>query len=125
NAPLITEPTEVRVIVFLGRRGDLDGAALEPLKALNVPILAVTVDPSAQPSGPASPPAPAAFAEYVVPAINKEALRGRVFLHIVDVSKGVEIAIGRRLPPLRETVAAKLTRDAANNALKVALASAV
>jgi uncharacterized protein (DUF697 family) len=37
----------------------------------------------------------------------------------------VEIAVGRRLPPLRETVAAKLTRDAANNALKVALASAI
>jgi uncharacterized protein (DUF697 family) len=125
NAPLITEPTEVRAIVFLGRRGDLDGAALEPLKTLNVPIFAVTVDPSAHPSGPASPPAPAAFAEYVVPAITKDALRGRVFVHIVDVSKGVEIAIGRRLPPMRETVAAKLTRDAANNALKVALASAV
>jgi len=125
HAPLITEPTEVRAVIFLGRRGDLDGAALEPLKALRVPILAVTVDPAAQPSGPASPPAPSAFAEYVVPAISKEALRGRVFVHIVDVSKGVEIAIGRRLPPMRETVAAKLTRDAANNALKVAIASAV
>src|SRR5581483_3501523 len=41
------------------------------------------------------------------------------------VSKGVEIAVGRRLPVLRETVAVKLTRDAAGNALKVALASAV
>ncbi|HET9095404.1 MAG TPA: hypothetical protein VFN37_01980, partial [Candidatus Baltobacteraceae bacterium] len=29
------------------------------------------------------------------------------------------------LPPMRESVAAKLTRDAANNALKIALASAV
>jgi uncharacterized protein (DUF697 family) len=48
-----------------------------------------------------------------------------VFPHIVEASKGVEIAVGRRLPPLRESVAAKLTRDAANNSLKVALASAV
>ncbi len=38
--------------------------------------------------------------------------------------RGVEIAVGRNLPVLRESVAAKLTRDAANNALKVALASA-
>jgi len=125
NAPLITEPTEVRVVIFLGRRGDADGAALESLKALNVPIMAITLDPSAQPSGPVSAPVAATFAEYIVPAISKEALRGRVFVHLVETCKGVEIAVGRRLPPLRETVAAKLTRDAANNALKVALASAV
>jgi len=125
NAPLITNPSEVRLVAFLGRRGDLDGAVLEPLKALNVPIIAITVDPSAQPGGPASVPAPGAFGEYTVPAITKDALRSRVFAHIVDASKGVEIAVGRRLPPLRESVAAKLTRDAANNALKVALASAV
>jgi len=125
NAPLITEPSEVRVVIFLGRRGDLDGAQFEPLKALRVPILALTVDPSAQPGGPASVPAASAFAEYTVTGISKEALRSRVFPHIVDAAKGVEIAVGRRLPPLRETVAAKLTRDAANNALKVALASAV
>ena len=125
NAPLITEPSEVRLIAFLGRRGDLAGAHLEPLKSLRVPILAVTVDPTAQPSGPAGVPAAGAFAEYVVPAIGKEALRGRVFVHMVEASKGVEIAVGRRLPAMRETVAAKLTRDAANNALKVALASAV
>lgn len=125
DLPLVTDPNEVRLVLFLGHRGDLDGAFLEPLKTLRVPILAITVDPSAQPSGPASLPAPGAFAEYVVPSISKDALRGRVFAHMVEASKGVEIAVGRRLPPLRETVAAKLTRDAANNALKVALASAV
>jgi uncharacterized protein (DUF697 family) len=125
HAPIITDPSEVRVVVFLGRRGDLDAAQLEPLKNLRVPILALSVDPAAQPGGPASVPAPSTFGEYTVPAITKEALRSRVFVHIVDASKGVEIAVGRRLPPLRETVAAKLTRDSANNALKVALASAV
>ncbi len=125
GAPLITEPSEVRLVVFLGERGDLAGAQLEPLKSLRVPIMALTVDPAAQPSGPAAVPAPGTFAEYGVTALTRDALRGRVFTHMVEASKGVEIAVGRRLPPLRESVAAKLTRDAANNALKVALASAV
>ncbi|MBV8489124.1 MAG: hypothetical protein JO199_01250 [Candidatus Eremiobacteraeota bacterium] len=124
-APLITEPSEVRAVIFLGRRGDLAGADLTSLAPLKVPIFAITVDPEAPPSGPSTPPAPGTWAEYVVPAIAREPLRGRVFVHVVEVSHGVEIAVGRRLPALRETVAAKLTRDAAKNALKVALASAV
>jgi uncharacterized protein (DUF697 family) len=125
NAPLITEPSEVRVVIFLGHPGDREGANLEPLKALKVPILALTVDPDGVPSGPVNGPAPSTVGEYVVNAITKDGLKGRVFTHIVEASKGVEIAVGRRLPPLRETVAAKLTRDAANNSLKVALASAL
>lgn len=125
DAPLVTDPEEVRLVMFLGRRGDVHGAGLEPLRTLRVPILALTVDTAAQPSGPASVPAAGTFAEYVVPSLAREALRGRVFPHMVDAAKGVEIAVGRRLAPLRESVAAKLTRDAANNALKVALASAV
>ncbi len=70
-------------------------------------------------------PRAATWGEYVVAAISRDALSGRVFPHLIEVCKGVEIAVGRSLPALRETVAAKLTRDAANNALKVALASAV
>ena len=125
SRPLPTATSEVRVVIFLGRRGDSEGAYLDPLKTLRVPILAITVDPVGTPSGPSSLPAAASIGEYVVHALTREALRGRVFAHVVDASKGVEIAVGRRLPALRETVAAKLTRDAANNALKVALASAV
>lgn len=125
GAPLITEPAEVRAVIFLGRRGDLAGADLTSLTVLKVPILALTIDADASPSGPASVPLPGTWSEYVVPAISREALRGRVFTHLVDASAGVEIAVGRRLPVLRETVAAKLTRDAAKNALKVSLASAV
>jgi uncharacterized protein (DUF697 family) len=125
NAPLITSPTEVRVVIFLGHPGDREGANLEPLKTLRVPILALTIDAQDVVSGPATMPAPGTVGDYVVNAITKEALKGRVFTHIVEASKGVEIAVGRRLPPLRETVAAKLTRDAANNSLKVALASAL
>ena len=125
GTPLITEPTEVRAVIFLGRRADLAGANLESLKPLNVPILALTVDPDAAPSGPPAPPLRANFAEYVVPALTRDALRTRVFPHLVECARGAEIAVGRRLPVMRESVAAKLTRDAANNALKVSLASAV
>jgi uncharacterized protein (DUF697 family) len=125
SVPLVTAPNEVRAVIFLGRPGDRDGAAFEPLRALRVPIFALTVDSDETPSGPAAMPAPGTIGDYLVSALTAEALRPRVFLHLVEACKGVEIAVGRRLPPLRETVAAKLTRDAANNALKVALASAL
>lgn len=125
GATSVGEPNEIRATIFLGRRGDLAGADLTSLKLLKVPVLALTVDGEAPPSSPASPPAPGAWAEYVVPAIAREPLRGRIFPHLVECARGVEIAVGRRLPPLREAVAGKLTRDAAGSALKVALASAV
>ena len=120
-----TVPGEARAVLFLGRGGDVSGTTMAPLRALNLPIVAITVDDQAQPSGPATPPARGTFAEYTVTAITRDALRGRVLPHIVECAKGVEIAVGRCLPAMREAVAAKLTRDAANNALKVALASAV
>jgi uncharacterized protein (DUF697 family) len=123
--PLITAPGEVRLVLFLGQRADKNGAHLESLKSLHVPIFLLTVDPDAPVSGPVGLAAPGAIGDYVVPGITKDSLRGRVFPHMVEAARGVEIAVGRRLPVLRETVAAKLTRDAANNALKVALASAV
>ena len=125
DAPLVTNPQEVRAVVFLGRRGDLAGADLSPLRVLRVPILALTVDADAAASGPAAVPKGGEVGEYVVHSIAREHLRGRFFPHLVECAKGVEIAVGRNLPMLRDTVAAKLTRDAANNALKVALASAV
>jgi len=121
----VTNPNEVRAVIFLGYPGDADGADFEPLRTLRAPILAVTVDPAAQPSGPAAAPASGAWAQYVVPALERDALRERAFPHLIECASGVEIAVGRRLPVLRDSVAAKLTRDAANNALKVALASAV
>lgn len=125
NAPQPTLPGEARLILFMGRRGDVAGADIDLLRPLRLPILAVTVDEQASATGPSTPPAAGAHAEYLVQSISREALRSRLLPHIVECSKGVEIAVGRRLPPLREAVAAKLTRDAANNALKIALASAV
>jgi uncharacterized protein (DUF697 family) len=125
GAPVVTNPPEVRAIIFLGRRGDVTHAQLEPLRVMCRPILALTVEPDAAASGPSAPPAAGDWAEYVVPAIAREHLRGRFFPHLVECAKGVEVAVGRNLPALRDTVAAKLTRDAANKALKVALASSV
>jgi uncharacterized protein (DUF697 family) len=123
NPPHITE--EARCVIYLGRRSDLATMQFSALTAAKLPIFALVVDEDAQPSGPQSAPARGTWGEYVVSAISREALAGRVFPHLIECCKGVEIAVGRNLPALRETVAAKLTRDAANNALKVALASAV
>jgi uncharacterized protein (DUF697 family) len=125
SAPLVTNPKEVRAIVFLGRRGDAASADFSQLILLRVPILALTVDGDAACSGPTAPPRGGEWCEYVVPAMTRDALRGRLFPHLVECASGAEIEVGRQLAAMRESVAAKLTRDAANNALKVALASAV
>jgi uncharacterized protein (DUF697 family) len=125
EAPLVTNPAEVRAVIFLGRRGDAAVTDFSALATLEVPIFAVTVNPEATPLVPQKPPAPGTYAEYVVPAISRDGLRGRLFPHLVESASAVEIAVGRNLPVLRDAVAAKLTRDAANSALKVALASAV
>lgn len=120
-----SDSREARAILFLGRPGDLAGAHLNGLRAMRLPIVAITVDENSPATVSATPPDPGSYAEYTVPALTREALKGRVFPRVIECCKGVEIAVGRRLPALRETVAAKLTRDAANNALKIALASAV
>ena len=118
---------DARCVVFLGRPGDVAGARLDLLRALKLPVFAVTVDPavSVATPQPALAPLGGSVAEYAVPRLDRESLRGRVFPHIIDRCKGVEVAVGRRLPAMRETVAAKLTRDAASSALKLAAASAV
>nr|MDQ6933093.1 hypothetical protein [Candidatus Eremiobacteraeota bacterium] len=117
---------DARCIIFLGRQGDVAGAQLGVLRPLRLPIFAITVDEhAADLTGPASAPAPSTWAEYVIPSVSREALAARFFPHLIDCCKGVEIGVARRLPALREPVAAKLTRDAANSALKVALASAL
>src|SRR5689334_4238481 len=85
--PGVAQPTltqEGRAVLFLGRGGDVSGTTMQPLRALNLPIIAITVDDAAQPSGPPSAPARGTFAEYTVPSITREALRGRVFPHIVE-----------------------------------------
>jgi len=117
--------SDVKAVLFLGRPGDLAGAKLDVFTALRLPVFALEVDPEADAAGPPSAPVAGTVGRYVVPALDVAALRGRVFPHLVDRCRGVEIAVGRRLPPLREFVAAKLTRDAASTALKMAAASAL
>ena len=122
----VVDPTDARAVLFFGRPGDRGAAPLDALAPLKLPIFAVLVDPAfTVTSGPAQAPAPGAIEDYGVPAIDFEALRTRLLPHLIDVCKGAEIAVGRRLPMLRTTVAAKLTRDAALNALKVSGASAL
>ncbi len=120
------DTSDARCIIFLGRAADRSGARLDLLTSLALPVLSLLVDPQvAAPSGPAAAPAGGSIEEYVVPAIALDTLAGRFLPHVIDCCRGIEIAVGRRLPALRETVAAKLTRDAALNALKIAGASAV
>ena len=122
----VLETSDARCVIFLGRLGDRDGARLDLLAPLRLPILALLVDAgTAEPSGPVQPPQRGMAEDYIVPAITLEALHGRFLPHLIECCKGIEIAVGRRLPALRETVAANLTRDAAFNALKVSGASAV
>jgi uncharacterized protein (DUF697 family) len=126
NGMPILETGDAKAVLFLGLPGDLAGANLAMFAPLKLPVLAITVDASvAAPSGPASHPRPGAIEEYVVPRIDRTALKTKLLPHLIDCCRGIEIAVGRRLPALRETVALKLTRDAANNALRVAGASAV
>jgi uncharacterized protein (DUF697 family) len=117
--------SDARLVIFLGRPGDREGARLDYLVPLKLPIFSVVVDPEAAPSAPQAAPQPGAVGDYVVPRMDREALRQHVFGHLVDRSKGVEIAVGRNLPAMREAVAAKLTRNAASSALKIAAASAM
>ncbi len=118
---------DARCVIFLGRPGDVAGARLDLLRALKLPVFAVTVDPAVvlTTSQPVAAPLGGVVAEYTVPRLDRENLRGRIFPHVIDRCKGIEVAVGRRLPAMRETVAAKLTRDAASSALKLAAASAV
>jgi uncharacterized protein (DUF697 family) len=118
--------SDVRCAIFLGRGADAAGADFEPLRALKIPIFALTVDSDAAAlPQPIAAPLGGDVASYGVARLDREALRGRFFPHLIDRCKGVEVAVGRRLPALRETVTAKLTRDAASSALKIAAASAV
>ncbi len=122
----VVDPTDARAILFFGLPSDRTAAPLASLAPLKLPVFAVLVDREATAtSGPEKAPQPGTIEDYVVPAIEFEPLRTRVLPHLIEACKGVEIAIGRRLPMLRTTVCAKLTKDAAFNALKVSGASAL
>jgi uncharacterized protein (DUF697 family) len=120
------DTTDARAVVCVARASDRGSLGLEKLGALRLPVLVLVVDPGVPASsGPVQAPPAGGVEEYVVDRIALETLRGRFLPHLIDCCKGIEVAVGRRLPALRDTVAAKLTRDAALSALKVAGASAV
>ena len=120
------DTTGARAVICVGRASDRGSLGLERLGALKLPVLVLIVDPDATASsGPVQPPPAGGAEEYVVDRIAVETLRGRFLPHLIDCCKGIEVAVGRRLPALRDTVCAKLTRDAALSALKMAGASAV
>jgi uncharacterized protein (DUF697 family) len=116
---------DARCVIFLGRPGDAAGAHLDLLLQLNLPIFALTVDPQTLPNAPVAPPYAGQAVEYIVPTLQAEALRARFFPHLIERCKGIEIAVGRRLPALRSTICMILTRSASLSALKIAAASAV
>ncbi len=120
------DTTDARAVICVGRPTDRGHWGLERFAALKLPVLLLVVDPDAAvPSGPPQAPGKGGVEEYVVERIAYDTLRGRFLPHLIDCCKGIEVAVGRRLPALRDTVAGKLTRDAASSALKVAGASAV
>ena len=89
---------EARAIVFLGRKTDASDAHLARLEPLDLPILALTVDATAVPSGSGF----RAGARHVRPNTSCRRFRAtrcerRVFPHLIECSHGVEIAVGRRL----------------------------
>jgi len=120
------DTTDARAVICVARGGDRGSLGLEKLAPLRLPVLVLIVDRDVTaPSGPVQAPGPGGVEEYVVDRLAIDVLRGRFLPHLIDCCKGIEVAVGRRLPALRDTVAAKLTRDAAMAALKVAGASAV
>jgi len=122
----VTIAPETRAVIFLGRPGDLDGARSTLAAQKKLPVFAITVtSDAAEATPPLSAPRPGEIAEYVLPRIDRELLRNRMFPHLLERCKGVEIAVGRRLPALRESATSKLARDAASSALKVSAASAI
>ncbi len=124
NRPADT--TDARAVICCARPGDRAAMRVDELTALKLPVFYLCVDVQATIMvGPPQAPAPGTCEEYVVDRIVYDTLRGRFLPHLIDCCRGIEVAVGRQLPALRDTVAAKMTRDAALNALKVAGASAV
>ncbi|HTD34810.1 MAG TPA: hypothetical protein VK665_14170 [Candidatus Elarobacter sp.] len=120
------DTTDARAVICVARPADRASLNLQQLTALRLPVFVLIVDrDAAASSGPVQPPPRGGADEYVVSHIAMETLRGRFLPHLIECCKGIEVAVGRRLPALRDTVAVKLTRDASMAALKVAGASAV
>ena len=121
------DTTDARAVICVARAGDRGSLGLEKLVPLRLPVLVLIVDRRRDRAQRAGPSTRSGRGRGVRrrPASRSRRCAARFLPHLIDCCKGIEVAVGRRLPALRDTVAAKLTRDAAMAALKVAGASAV
>ncbi len=116
---------DIKLIVFLGRRGD-EQLPLTELTHFRVPILALVVDPENQAApAPLATPAAGRVERLIVPNLELDALKVRAFPYVAEAVKAVAVPVAQRYPVLREAICALLTRDAARSAMKVSAASAL
>ncbi|MDE2571823.1 MAG: hypothetical protein KGM44_04775 [bacterium] len=119
------ETNAARAVLFVGPPGAATPVQLARLESLALPVFAIGVDPSSPARAAAEPPQAGASAHYSVPSLGAEPLAAALFPHLMSAIKGVEVAVGRRLPVLRETIATRLTLDASMSSLRIAVASAL
>lgn len=116
--------SDIRCVIHLAYPQD-DGPPLDMLAQLGVPILAIELNPATSFAPATGAPARAKVEKFSVASLEPAALQGRVFPFIVECCKSVEVAVGKSLPILRDSVCLMLTREAARSALKIAAASAI
>ena len=113
---------ELKAVLFIGAVDQVDGANSLELRALRVPIFSIGIGAVTE-RAPERIPAAGEVGNYGITELSEESLRVHVFPQLVRVAKGVEVALGRRFPALRDIVATKITQDTAKNAVKIAVAS--
>lgn len=116
--------SDIRCIFYLAYPQD-PGPPVEQLAAFRVPIISIVVDEAVTNAAPTNVPVRGKAETIRVASLAPEDLELRVFPFVVACCRGVEIAVGRQLPILRDAVCASLVREAARTALKIAAASAV
>ncbi|TAM77695.1 hypothetical protein EPN44_02340 [bacterium] len=121
----VLDTAAARCVIFVSLPGEATPCVLSRLEALELPVFAVAVDPNAPARTADEAPSPAGTAHYTVPALGTEHLSTTVFPQLLTVLKGVEVAVGRRLPVLREVIATHLTAEASMSSLRIAVASAL
>jgi len=121
----LVDTDAARAVIFVGPPGATTPAALSRLETLDLPVFALTVDPTRPPVPATEAPSAGSTAHYSVPSLSAEALAEALFPHLLTTIKGVEVAVGRRLPVLRELIANRLTLDASMSSLRIAVASAL
>jgi len=114
-----------RAVLFVEGPAGVAPSVLSRVEALELPVFAITVDPSRPARAADEPPPAAGTAAYSVPSLAPDALSHTLFPHLISAIKGVEVAVGRRLPVMRESIANRLTLDASMASLRLAVASAL